>query len=273
MLLSIIIVNWNTKELITTCIDSIFNTTPINEIEYEIIVIDNNSNDGSLEYLKKLQDKIKLISNSQNLGYAAACNQGMKIASGKYILLLGSDTLMHKDTLKFCINFLENNEDSGAVCCKLLNPDGTVQNSLKKFPKLKNAFFTYLSLDKFNKDYDMADFEYNTTIQVEQAAATFIMARNEVLKKIGYFDTSYRILYNDVDLCYKIIKLNYKIFFLHNVSVTHYGSQSTKKAKFKLRKTMYGDIYRYYSKYYGFKAKFLYPILVFRLLIVSTIKL
>lgn len=272
MTLSIIIVNWNTKELIKKCIESIFNTTQQDELNYEVIVIDNGSAEGSLEYLQSLGNKIVLISNETNRGYAAACNQGMKQALGKYILLLGSDTLMLKDTLKTCVDYLDNNMKAGAVGCKLLNPDGTAQNSCKRFPTLKNAFFAYLSLDNLNRGYDMADFSYDKTISVDQIATTFLMIRAEVLQTTGMFDESYRILYNDVDLCKRIKNGGWEIIFLHTCCIYHLGSHSTKQADFALRKKMYGDIYRYYCRNFGFKAKFLYPILVIRLLIVSTIK-
>jgi GT2 family glycosyltransferase len=272
MILSIVIVNWNTRDLIKTCVESVFDTTPVSELDYEVIVIDNGSSDGSKEYLLSLGNKIRFISNENNTGYAKACNQGMKISSGKYILLLGSDTRMRAGTLKTCVEYLEQNVSAGAAGCKLLYPDGKIQNSTKKFPSLRNAFFAYLSLDKLNRDYDMAGFSYDKTIAVDQIATTFLMIRSEVLKKVGYFDESYRILYNDVDLCKRIINAGWNIIFLHTCSIFHLGSHSTKNADFAIRKTMYSDIYRYYIRNFGFKAKFLYPILVIRLLIVSTIK-
>lgn len=271
MTLSIVIANWNTKELIKQCIESILSAAP-KGLEFEVIVIDNASSDGSSEYLESLDKKIVLIKNNENLGYSKACNKGMKSAKGKYVLLLGSDTIMQNGTLEECISFLDSHTHSGAVGCRLLNPDRSVQNSCKKFPGLKNAFYTYLSLDMLNKQYDMADFDYSRTIEVEQIDATFLMIRKEVLEDIGYFDESYSILYNDVDLCRRIWDSGHKIYFLHTCSIIHYGSHSTKNANFRLRKKMYGDIYRYYKKHFGFKARFLYPILVFRLLVVSSIK-
>jgi GT2 family glycosyltransferase len=274
MKLSIVIVNWNSKQLIKECISSLIECAgdKLSTGEYEIIVIDNGSTDGSLEYLKSLQDKMKLIENYSNTGYAPACNQGMKIARGEYVLLLGSDTVLFKDTLGICIKFLDDNEEAGAVGCRLLNPDGTVQNSCKKFPTLKNAFFTYLSLDSLNANYDMKEFSYDKTVEVDQIATTFLMIRKKLLEQIGYFNDSYKMLYNDVDLCKRIKLAGAKIYFLHTASLVHHGSHSTRKAGFKLRKAMYGDIYRYYKNNFGFKAVFLYPILVLRLLIVSTIK-
>jgi GT2 family glycosyltransferase len=268
MVLSIIITSWNTIKYLQQCIESL---KAVNS-DTEIIVIDNNSTDGSKEWLRT-QKHIILIENNENLGYAAACNQGIKIAKGSFVLLLGSDTIVHDTSvLGKCIEFLKSKPDAGAVSCKLLNPDGSTQNSIKRFPKLINGFYTYLSLDLLNKHYDMADFTYDRTIEIEQADSTFLMIKKEVLALIKGFDERYRILYNDVDLCRRILNTGYKIYFLHTCSITHYGSTSTRRADFRVRKIMYGDIYRYYRNNFGYKALFLYPILAVRLLLVSTIK-
>lgn len=274
MKLSVIVVSWNSKSLTAECIESVLDTNNewFTSGEYEFIVIDNGSSDGSLEYLESLGNRIKLIANSLNTGYAHACNLGISKAIGEYILLLGSDTKMTPGTLKICLDFLESNSDAGAAGCRLLNMDGTVQNSCKKFPKLRNAFYTYLSLDFMNKEYDMADFKYDETIEVQQVATTFLMIRKSVLDKCGMFNEKYRILYNDVDLCKRIYGTGSRIYFLPGASVFHHGSHSTKKADYALRKIMYSDIYRYYKDNFGFKAVFLYPILAFRLFLVSTIK-
>ena len=274
MTLSIIIVNWNRKDLTKNCLESIFcaSKEKLSSIEYEIILVDNGSVDGSTDYLRSIEDKVKLIFNNTNLGYAPACNQGMRAASGRYILLLGNDTLIRDNALGKCVGFLEQHNNAGAVGCKLLNLDLSVQNNCKKFPKLKNAVFTYLSLDKFNRDYDMEWFDYNTTAEVEQISTTFLMIRKDLLDKLNYFNEDYKILYNDVDLCVRIWQSGYKIYFFNLAELIHYGSESTKKAGFKLRKIMYHDIYRYYRNTFGAKAIILLPILFTRLLLVSVVK-
>ncbi|MGH2574368.1 MAG: glycosyltransferase, partial [Ignavibacteria bacterium] len=127
--LSIVIVNWNTKEMIRQCLNSVFLSfegLKVFSYNIEIIVIDNGSTDSSYEYLQSLNNKIIFIANHNNLGYAFGCNQGMKRATGKYVLLLGSDTVINEKSTKECIGFLEQNPDCGAVGCKILNPDGTV---------------------------------------------------------------------------------------------------------------------------------------------------
>ena len=274
MTLSIIIVNWNGTELTEDCIKSILDTNyeKIKSNDFEIIVIDNGSTDGSRDGLKNLGDSVKLIKNKDNIGYAPACNQGIKAAGGKYTLLLGNDTIILNGALEKCISFLEERPECGAAGCRLLNPDGTVQNNCKKFPEFINGFYTYLSLDKLNRDYDMSWFNYDKTMEVEQIATTFLMIRSSLLKNLSGFNEDYRILYNDVDLCRRIWDTGNKIFFLHTAEVIHYGNQSTKRAGFRERKIMYSDIYRYYRKNFGIKAIALIPVLFARLLFVSATK-
>lgn len=273
-ILSIVIVNWNANKLTANCLKSIFTNSFYlnNNNKIEVILIDNNSFDNSVEDLSYKFPETKIISNNENLGYAVACNQGMKISKGKYVLLLGNDTELVDNVLYECTDFLEQNSECGAVGCRLVYPDGRLQGNCKRFPKLKNAFFTYLSLNKLNYDYDMLWFDYNKTIEVDQIATTYLMVRNELLKRIGYFDEQYKILYNDVDLCKKIRDSNYKIYFYHKPEIIHVGSHSTRKAGFKIRKIMYKDILKYYIKNFGFFAYFLYPILYVRLYLITIFK-
>jgi hypothetical protein len=274
ILLSVVIVSWNTKIQTTDCLDSIVNLIEYkqNPKNFEIIVIDNNSADGTVSEIAANYKTVHLIKNSCNVGYAPACNQGMRAAKGKYVLLLGSDTVIKDYSLQKCIEFLEHNAKCGAVGCKLIFPNGEGQGSCKKFPSLNNAFFTYLSLNNLNKNYDMLWFNYDKTIEVDQIATTFMMARNEILSKIDYFDERYRILYNDVDLCKKIWDSCFKIYFLHTAEIIHHGSFSTKKADFKIRKIMYEDIFLYFRNQSGIFAVALLPILYLRLVIVSLVK-
>ena len=273
-ILSIVIVNWNAVNPTLECLESIYNDDLFKENSgrIEIILIDNNSNDNSVPVIKEKFPSVNLISNKENLGYAIACNRGMKIAKGKYVLLLGNDTVLKHGALSECFNFLENNENCGAAGCRLVYPNGRLQGNCKRFPKFKNAFYTYLSLNKLNRDYDMAWFDYNSTIEVDQIATTFLMIRNELLKKIGYFNESFKMLYNDVDLCKKIYGNGFEIFFIHTAEVIHAGSHSTNRANFKVRRMMYGDIYRYFRSNFGLKAVLLLPVLLFRFLIVSAFK-
>lgn len=274
ILLSIVIANWNTKELIIDCLNSIYSIEDYSSLKekLEVIVIDNGSKDGSIEAIKNNFPQAVLIENKDNVGYAPGCNQGMKISNGKYVLLLGSDTVLQNGSLTKSIEKLESEDELGAVGCKLIYPDGRLQGNCKKFPTLKNAFFTYLSLDKLNYDYDMLWFNYDKEIYVDQIATTYLMIRKDIVQKINYFDEDYRILYNDVDLCKKIWDTGKKIKFIPDAVVIHHGSYSTNKAKFKVRKIMYEDIFRYFHRNFGIAAYSLVPFLAIRLLAVSILK-
>lgn len=271
IVLSVVIATWNSKKQTEECIQSIVDL-PEYSVNTEIILIDNDSKDGTAELVKLKYPQVKLIINDANIGYAPACNQGIQASSGKYVLLLGSDTILKPGCLKKTVEYLNKKPEVGAVGCKLLYPDGTLQGNCKRFPKLSNAFLIYTSLNRFNYDYDMRGFNYDETIQVEQIATTFLMVRGDLLRKLKGFDESYRIMYNDVDLCKRIYAERKKIMFLHDAEVYHHGSFSTNKADYKLRKVMYDDIYRYYKRNYGVKAFFLIPILKTRLVFTKLFK-
>jgi len=268
IILSVVIVTWNTKEQTDECIKSIISLPEYSD-KIEIIVVDNNSGDGTDLLLKEKYPFIKFIKNDYNAGYAPACNAGIVKSLGKYVLLLGSDTVLKEGSIADCIDFMENNSNAGAVGCRLLYPDGSLQGNCKKFPTLKNAFFTYLSLDRFNKDYDMAWFNYDRIMKVDQIATTFLMFRNDLLSVLGEFDEQYKIMYNDVDLCKRVRELGYDIVFINTAKVFHHGSLSTKKADYGVRKIMYEDIYRYYRNNFGKKAAALLPVLKLRLLLAA----
>lgn len=273
-ILSVVIVNWNSKQATNNCLNSVYKDRLFSENpEFaEIILIDNNSSDGSQGEFREKFPSLRLMCNKDNSGYAKACNQGIETAKGKYILLLGNDTVLKNDALYKMFQFMESSPECGAAGCRLVYPGGRLQGNCKKFPSLKNAFYTYLSLHRFNYDYDMIWFGYDKTIEVDQIATTFLMIKKEVLVKTGGFDEQYKILYNDVDLCKRIWSAGYKIYFNHTIEIEHIGSHSTNKAGFKVRKIMYEDIIRYYRNNFGFKATILIPVLYFRLLLVSLFK-
>lgn len=274
LLLSIVIVTWNTKNETVKCLKSLYNSSDLNNLKqrFEIILVDNNSSDGTSEFVNANFPEIIILINDNNSGYAPACNQGMKMANGKYILLLGSDTEIKNGALIDCINYLENHNECAAAGGKLLFPDGRLQGNCKKFPTLKNAFFTYLSLHNFNSDYDMKEFKYDKTIKVDQIATTFLMSRRNVLEKVNYFDEDYKILYNDVDLCKRIWNSGSSIVFVHTSETFHHGNFSTKKAGLKIRYQMYKDIYRYYRRNFGLASIALIPILGLRFLMILIFK-
>jgi GT2 family glycosyltransferase len=186
------------------------------------------------------------------------------------ILLLGSDVVVIDDGLQKMFDYLSSHSHVGAVGCRLLNPDRTVQQSCRRFPTLRDAVLTYLSLHKLARAYNIRNFDFYKTQEVDQPAATSLMIRKSVVNQLGLFDERYTILYNDVDLCRRMHDAGWKIVYLADAEVIHRGSQSTKRATPAVRLEMYRNILVYYFRNVGSLAVVvLLPILAIRLAVVN----
>jgi GT2 family glycosyltransferase len=264
VVLSVLIASWNTCALLRDLLTSIERHRP--SFAFEVIVVDNGSTDDSASMVSRDFPWVVLRQNSRNLGYARANNQGYACATGEFVLLLGSDTVMVDDSMARMVAYLRSNADVGAVSCRLLNPDRSVQGSCRHFPTLMDGILTYLSLHQMASQYNMEGFDFYQTQEVEQPAATCMMLRRKTVSKIGLFDERFSILYNDVELCMRIRQGGWKIVYLADGEVIHHGSQSTRRASPELRLEMYRNILLYYSMYvHPLSGWILGPILAIRL--------
>ena len=228
MNISIIIVNFKTKDLVLDCFESIKKEG--SKILWEVIVVDNGSNDGSKEAFKKLEkehNNFRFISNKENLGYGKANNQGIKIAKGKYIFLLNSDTLVKKGSLGKLIEFVEKNRNVGVVGSKLYNLDGSVQSSCFNFPTIKNAILEYWFgkkglLDKFYP-------KGNSPVTVDAVVGAAFLITPESKKKVGLLDERYWAYFEDIDYCRQAWKKNLKVYYLPSSEIIHYHGVTFKK--------------------------------------------
>jgi len=265
---SIIITNWNTRDLLDGALGSVAALVPRESTE--TLVIDNGSEDGSATMVEAKYPWVKLIRNTGNLGFARANNQGISAAGGKYVLLLGSDTILQKGTVETLASFLDTHPDVGAAGCRLLNPDYTPQTSCRRFPRLRDAVATYLSLHWLARRYTMEGFDFYRTQPVEQPAATCLMMRRLLLNELHGFDEQYTILYNDVDLCQRIRSKGYELYYIAETEIIHYGSMTTRSAPAGVRLEMYRNILLYYRTRFGMIADaLLRPILFLRLLFLT----
>ena len=194
--LSIIIVNYNVKEFLLNLLDSL--TKALTNFESEIIVVDNASDDGSVEVVRNRFSKVNLIENKINLGFGAANNQGLQKAKGKYIVLINPDTIVKEDTFSKLIEFLEKTPEAGMVGCKVLNPDGTLQLPCRRsFPGPWTSFTKIVGLSKlFPKSklfarYNLTYLDENETYEVDAISGSFIMMRREVYEKTQGFDQQF----------------------------------------------------------------------------------
>jgi GT2 family glycosyltransferase len=246
--LSVIIVNYNVKELLENCINSVLASSK--NVSTEIIVVDNNSYDGSLDYIRKKfagEKRVKLIENRTNLGFSRANNLGARVAKGKYILILNPDTVLQEDTLKRALDFYESKPDSGVVGCKLVLPNGKLDLACRRsFPTPSVAVYRMLGLSKifprskaFGK-YNLTYLDENQTNEVDSVCGAFMLIRRDLYEKLGGFDETYFMYGEDLDLCYRIRKLGLKVYYFPGTSAIHFKGSSTRKSSISYVNNFYG---------------------------------
>ncbi|MFQ5823193.1 MAG: glycosyltransferase family 2 protein [bacterium] len=222
---SIIIVNHNTKELLKELLTSI--TQNVKNISYEVIVVDNNSTDGSCELFKTNFTKVTLIANKSNFGFSKANNQAAKLTKGKNILFVNSDTIVCENAIERMFAFLEKEKSTAVVGCKLLNKDNSLQRSCGIFPRLLTEFYfrTFLNrifpTSKIFGSFKLGSWDYSSVLEVDWVSGACLMIRKEIFDQIGGFDEHLYMYYEDVDLCLRVKKLGWKIYFTPNASVYH----------------------------------------------------
>jgi len=231
--LSIIIVNYNTKDFLKNCLNSIIKNTQ--GINYEIIVVDNASSDGSLEMLKRNFSEVKLIVNKENLGFAKANNYGIKIAEGKYILLLNSDTLILDNCLYNILKFANSIHNGSVIGCKILNMDKSLQWTCYYAPNLLTEliFFTIqiikdiwdpMTFWKYMKYWD-----HKKIKDVDCISGCFLWIGREVFDKVGMLDENFFLYYEDSEFCFRVRKKsNYKIYYFPYSEIVHLKGISSK---------------------------------------------
>lgn len=272
-MVSVIVVTWNSEQEIISCLNSIVKQKA-DYPELEIILVDNNSQDKTKELVKKEFGEVVLINNKRNLGYARANNQGLSRARGEYILLVNPDVILTDNFLAPLVDFLEKHKEVGAVAPKLLNPDLSVQKSIRSFPDYQILLWEISGLAKlmpyhkiFGK-WRLAYFNYDKEQEIEQPMTSCLLVRKLVFDAIGYFDERFEMFFNDVDLCRRMISAGWKIYYLPHSFAIHNRGSSTRKVRNRMIFSMHKSLYHYFEKYdksgwFGFKKLFIYPILLF----------
>jgi GT2 family glycosyltransferase len=251
--LSIIIVTWNSQEYIRNCLDSIFLSG--GNFTSEVIVVDNGSSDQTAEIVEEFYPQVNLIQNKTNLGYAKANNQGLEEAKGEYILLLNPDTQVLEDALFLMYELMEQNPKVGALGPKLLNPDKSVQPSCREFPTFSTLVWEFSGLSRLfprSKTFGrwrMGYFDFDKAREVDQPMGSCLMLRKETLENVGIFDENFEIFFNDVDLCYRIKKSGWKIYFYPEAKVIHHKGASTRKAKARMIWLSHLAFYKFFKKH------------------------
>jgi len=255
MKLSIVIICWNDWKLIEDCLRSIFDG--INQIVYEVIVSDNGSTDGSVERILAQFPLVRVVENRANLGFAKGNNAGIREAGGEYVLILNPDTIVHESSLDRWIQFADKHPEAGAFGCRVLNPDGTYQESARPFPSFRRSWITalglrplgYLSSALLSDRYE--GWKGDTEREIDWQSGCCLMLRSAPLKQVGGFDERFFYHYEEVDLCLRIREAGYRILFVASVSITHLGGQSVGRFPIRFVLETSRNRYRYFYKHFG----------------------
>lgn len=235
MKLSVIIVNYNVEYFLEQCLHSVLKASK--NISCEILVVDNNSVDGSVAMLEEKFKNVQLILNKKNTGFSYANNQAIKQAKGEYVLLLNPDTVVEENTLEKVISFMDSHEDAGGLGVKMLDGKGNfLPESKRGLPTPSVAFYKIFGLSalfpksKLFGKYHLGYLDNNKTNEVEILSGAFMLLRKSLLSKIGLLDEAFFMYGEDIDLSYRIIKAGYKNYYFADTRIIHYKGESTKKS-------------------------------------------
>jgi GT2 family glycosyltransferase len=254
MKLSVVVVSWNTKDLLRECLVAL--KQEVQDIACEVFVIDNNSADGSADMVALEHPWVKLTKNAENLGFAKANNQAIKLAQGEYVLLLNPDTKVMSGAIHTLLRFMDNNPECGVVAPQLLNTDGSIQRSCRQFPTFAGMLYELMGLSKlFPNDptfrqYKMLDFDHDKLCQVDQPEGACLLLRKTVIEQVGILDEGFFMLFEEVDWCYRIKQQGWQIWFTPEAQVVHHYGQSIKQVKVAMIWSSHRGLYRFWHKHY-----------------------
>jgi GT2 family glycosyltransferase len=224
--LSIIIVSYNVCHLLLECIQSVIDTTI--GINYEAIVVDNASVDRSVDAVKKTFLQVRAISNHENVGFARANNQGYELSKGQFILLLNPDTVVKSGAIRAILEFMKTRHDAGMAACRLLNPDGSLQRSIRPFPTIKEHLSRALFIDRiFYREYWKKTYYQSAPFEIDYCTGAFMMVRRKALGDMPLLNSEFFMYAEEKDLALRLKKNGWKTYFVPSQEIIHFGEQST----------------------------------------------
>lgn len=263
---SVIIVNWNTKQLLRDCLFSVCEHA--GNIDYEIIVIDNASTDRSTEMVKTDFPQVVLLENPDNRGFATANNQGMAIAKGRYVLLLNSDTIVLDNAIANTVHFADENPQAAVIGCRVLNPDRTLQQTCFMFPSVLNMVLssTYLykmfPKSRFFGREQMTWWDRNDVRSVDVVTGCFMLVRRGAIEQVGMMDESFFMYGEETDWCYRFRKNGWEVMFAPVGQIIHFGGQSTAQKPVAMIVQLRLSILKFMKKHYNLVTYFIARLLV-----------
>lgn len=261
--LSIIIVNYNTRDMLLSCLRSLSHIN--HNLSLEVIVIDNGSTDNSIESVQLEFPNLLLIQNLSNMGYGSAVNIAIKYAHGRYIAILNPDTIIPPNTLQYLLSYLDSHPEPRVVSCRLVGHDGHTQTSCARFPTPLRVFSCFTRLDRILpikklqiyydrfgwRHFSTKGWQHDEAHEVDTLLGAFFVMPLKLFVEIGGFDERYFMYYEEVDLFRKIRAAGYRAFFLPEVYIIHYGGQATRREYARMRFEQQRSLLQYLQKWHG----------------------
>ncbi len=261
--LSIVLVSWNAKDYLLQCIESIRRTYP-DVRRTEIIVVDNNSADGSADAVEASCPDVELVRNAENQGFAKANNTGIDRARGEYVALINSDVIVGRGCLQQLCRFLDDNPSVGLAGPRILNPDETLQPSCREFPNLTSSLLRALALDslfphsRFFGRHFMTCWSHDCPRDVDVLSGCFWVARRAAIDSVGGLDSNFFMYGEDIDWCRRFQQRGWRVVYVPSVSSVHFGGASSANAPVRFYIEMHRANLQYWKKHHGLAAGALY---------------
>lgn len=252
--ISITICSWNTRPDLEVCLRSLDEVR--SEANFEVVVVENASDDGSREMVESLFPWVRLLLPGENLGFGKGHNLAFKESKGNYLMALNSDTIVHAGAIARVVDFMRKNSDVGIVGAKLLNPDGSLQMSCRRFPTPAAAVFRNTPLgrlfpkNRFTRDYLMTNWEHNAVRDVDWVSGASLTISRELYEKIGGFDEQFFMYLEDVDLCYRAHEAGYRVVYVPDAVITHAIGRSTDRVANIMIRQFHKSMMLFYKKHY-----------------------
>ncbi len=260
--ISVIIVNYNVKDYLLQCLRSL--NASVGSVTTEVIVVDNDSHDGSVEELQPLFPSVRWIALDENIGFGRANNVGLEHASGRYVLYLNPDTIIGADTLSVMCKFLDEHPKTGIAGCKVLNPDGSFQVACRRgLPTPWVSFCKLFGLQrlfpssKLFAGYNLTYLPVDATYAVDALIGAFMVGRTELMRSLGGFDPAFFMYGEDIDLCYRVQQAGFDVTYVHTTSIVHYKGESTKRSSINEVRVFYDAMEIFAKKHFGGSRIFL----------------
>ena len=259
--LSVVITTYNSCQYIDECLQALFKE--LNNLNSEIIIVDNNSTDGTLQIIRNFINSdsvqnvdIRLISNDSNTGYAPANNKGVSLSSGEKILLLHPDVFVRENSIKTMIDYLDSESDVGMIAPQIQFPGGKIQASCRRFPNYWSVISESLGLtrlfskSRFFNSWKMGDFDHKSFREVDQPMGACVMVKRKTIENTGNMDEQFLMFFNDVDWCKRIKDAGWKIVFNPDAVVEHVLGGSVRQVRSRMILQSHIGFYRYFEKHF-----------------------